>query len=67
MPESIAPVDGLPSALSASDVARVIVEIAAGERDAKAGWVLAMPAPAAVGTLRRWVIEHPGGGVEIVS
>jgi NAD(P)-dependent dehydrogenase (short-subunit alcohol dehydrogenase family) len=67
LPESIAPVDGLPSALSASDVARVIVEIAAGERDAKAGWVLAMPAPAAVGTLRRWVIEHPGGGVEIVS
>jgi NAD(P)-dependent dehydrogenase (short-subunit alcohol dehydrogenase family) len=67
MPESIPPVDGLSSALSASDVARVIVEIAAGERDAKAGWVLAMPAPAAVSALRRWVIEHPGGGVEIVS
>jgi hypothetical protein len=29
--------------------------------------VLAMPAPAAVSSLRRWVIEHPGGGVEIVS
>jgi len=26
-----------------------------------------MPAPAAVASLRRWIIEHPGGGVEIVS
>jgi hypothetical protein len=28
---------------------------------------LAMPAPAAVTALRRWIIEHPGGGVEIVA
>jgi NADP-dependent 3-hydroxy acid dehydrogenase YdfG len=67
MPESIPPVDGLASALQPSDVARVIVEIAEGKRDDRAGWVLAMPAPAAVSSLRRWVIEHPGGGVEIVS
>jgi len=67
MPDSIAPVDGLSSSLSANDVARVIAEIAGGARDARAGWVLAMPAPAAVSSLRRWVIEHPGGGVEIIS
>ena len=67
VPEGIAPVDGLSSRLQATEVARVIVEIADGKRDDRAGWVLAMPAPAAVASLRRWVIEHPGGGVEILS
>ena len=67
MPDSIAPVDGQSSAMTPNDVARVIVAIATGEHDARAGWVLAMPAPAAVSSLRRWVIEHPGGGVEIIS
>ena len=67
MPESIPPVDGQSSAMTPNDVARVIVAIATGEHDARAGWVLAMPAPAAVSSLRRWVIEHPGGGVEIIS
>lgn len=67
LPDSIEPVDGLSSTLSANDVARAIVEIADGGRDARAGWVLAMPSPAAVSSLRRWVIEHPGGGVEIIS
>jgi NAD(P)-dependent dehydrogenase (short-subunit alcohol dehydrogenase family) len=67
MPDSIPPVDGLASALQSSDVAKVILEIAEGKRDDRAGWVLAMPAPAAVASLRRWVIEHPGGGVEILS
>ncbi|MFM8956611.1 MAG: hypothetical protein ACKOJH_04055 [Actinomycetota bacterium] len=67
IPESIPPIDGLVSALQPADVARVVLEIAAGRHDDRAGWVLAMPAPAAVASLRRWVIEHPGGGVEIVS
>ena len=67
MPDSIPPVDGLSSALQSGDVAKVILEIAEGKRDDRAGWVLAMPAPAAVASLRRWVIEHPGGGVEILS
>ncbi|MFM8508578.1 MAG: SDR family NAD(P)-dependent oxidoreductase, partial [Actinomycetota bacterium] len=67
MPESIPPIDGLVSALQPVDVARVVLEIAEGRHDDRAGWVLAMPAPAAVASLRRWVIEHPGGGVEIVS
>lgn len=67
LPESIPPVDGLASALQPGDIARVILDIAEGGRDERAGWVLAMPAPAAVASLRRWVIEHPGGGVEIVS
>lgn len=67
MPDGIAPVDGLSSTLTSGAVAKVIAGIAAGKHDARAGWVLAMPAPAAVATLRRWVIEHPGGGVEILS
>jgi NAD(P)-dependent dehydrogenase (short-subunit alcohol dehydrogenase family) len=67
MPDGIPPVDGLASALHPDEVARIILEIAEGERDHRAGWVLAMPAPAAVTSLRRWVIEHPGGGVEIIS
>jgi NAD(P)-dependent dehydrogenase (short-subunit alcohol dehydrogenase family) len=67
MPEGIPPVDGLASALQPIDVARVICAIADGSHDERSGWVLAMPAPAAVTTLRRWIIEHPGGGVEIVS
>lgn len=66
-PDSIPPVDGLASALTPGDVARVVLEIAEGKRDQRAGWVMAMPAPSAVTSLRRWVIEHPGGGVEIVS
>jgi len=67
MPEGIAPVDGLSSTLQPTDVASLIAAIAEGKHDARAGWVLAMPAPAAVSSLRRWIIEHPGGGVEIVS
>ncbi len=67
MPEGIAPVEGLSSTLQPTDVASLIVAIAEGKHDARAGWVLAMPAPAAVSSLRRWIIEHPGGGVEIVS
>ena len=66
MPEGIAPVEGLSSTLQPTDVASLIVAIAEGTHDARAGWVLAMPAPAAVSSLRRWIIEHPGGGVEIV-
>lgn len=66
-PEGVAPVDGVSSTLQPGDIARVIAEIAEGRHDARAGWVLAMPAPAAVTSLRRWIIEHPGGGVEIVS
>jgi hypothetical protein len=67
MPEGIAPVNGLSSSLSPGDVAKVIADIAAGKHDARAGWVLALPAPAAVSAVRRWIIEHPGGGVEILS
>jgi NAD(P)-dependent dehydrogenase (short-subunit alcohol dehydrogenase family) len=67
MPEGIAPVEGLSSTLQPTDVASLIAAIAEGAHDARAGWVLAMPAPAAVSSLRRWIIEHPGGGVEIVS
>jgi NAD(P)-dependent dehydrogenase (short-subunit alcohol dehydrogenase family) len=67
MPEGIAPVEGLSSTLQPADVASLIAAIAEGKHDARAGWVLAMPAPAAVSSLRRWIIEHPGGGVEIVS
>lgn len=67
LPDGIPPVDGLASALPPRDVARVIVAIADGRYDDRAGWVLAMPAPAAVSSLRRWVDEHPGGGVQIVS
>lgn len=66
-PEGVAPVEGVSSTLQPSDVARVIAEIVEGRYDARAGWVLAMPAPAAVTALRRWIIEHPGGGVEIIS
>lgn len=67
MPEGITPLEGLSSTLQPTDVASLIVAIADGTHDARAGWVLAMPAPAAVSSLRRWIIEHPGGGVEIVS
>ena len=67
MPEGIAPVEGLSSTLQPADVASLIAAIAQGKNDTRAGWVLAMPAPAAVVSLRRWIIEHPGGGVEIVS
>ena len=66
MPESMPPVDGLSSVLYPDDIARVIVEIAEGRHDGGAGRVLAMPAPAAVASLRQWVLDHPGGGVEIV-
>jgi len=66
MPESMPPVDGLTSVLYPDDIARVIVEIAEGRHDRRAGRVLAMPAPAAVASLRQWVLDHPGGGVEIV-
>lgn len=67
LPDSIPPVDGLPSALSAHDVGTVVLAVAEGKHDDHAGWVLAMPAPAAIASLRRWVIEHPGGGVQIIS
>jgi len=49
------------------EVASRILDVANGKFDDRAGWVLALPAPAAVMSLRRWIIEHPGGGVEIVS
>ncbi|MFZ9924429.1 MAG: hypothetical protein ACO3F4_07725, partial [Ilumatobacteraceae bacterium] len=55
-----------PARKSASSMP-LVMKIADGALDARAGWVLAMPAPAAVASLRRWIIEHPGGGVEIVS
>lgn len=67
LPDSIPPVDGLSSALSAHDVGTVVLAVAEGKHDDHAGWVLAMPAPAAIASLRRWVIEHPGGGVQIIS
>jgi NADP-dependent 3-hydroxy acid dehydrogenase YdfG len=67
MPDGIEPVNGLSSTLQPNDVATLVVAIAEGKHDARAGWVLAMPAPAAVTALRRWIIEHPGGGVEIVA
>lgn len=67
MPEGIVPVDGLSSTLTSAEVAKVIADIAAGKHDARAGWILALPAPAAVSAVRRWIIEHPGGGVEILS
>ncbi|MGA1032134.1 MAG: SDR family oxidoreductase [Ilumatobacteraceae bacterium] len=67
MPDGIAPVDGLSSTLQPADVAALVMKIADGALDARAGCVLAMPAPAAVASLRRWIIEQPGGGVDIVS
>lgn len=67
LPDGLPAVDGLSAALQTVDVARVVLEVAEGKRDERAGWILAMPAPAAVASLRRWVIEHPGGGVEILS
>ena len=66
MPDSIPPVDGRSSVLTADDVARVVREIADGAFDADNGWVLAMPAPAAVGDITAWVDSHPGGGVKIL-
>ena len=67
MPEGLAPVDGLSASLMPDEVASRILDVANGKFDDRAGWVLALPAPAAVMSLRRWIIEHPGGGVEIVS
>jgi len=67
VPGGLPPVDGRSSVLPAADVARMISEIAEGEHDRRAGWVLAMPAPSAVASLAQWVADHPGGGVEIVE
>ena len=66
MPDSIPPVDGIPSVLVPNDVARVVCDIADGNFDADTGWVLAMPAPAAVADIAAWVDSHPGGGVKIL-
>jgi 6-pyruvoyltetrahydropterin/6-carboxytetrahydropterin synthase len=67
VPGGLPPVDGQSSVLQADDVARVILEIAEGKHDRRAGWVLAIPAPAAVSSLTQWVADHPGGGAEIVE
>ncbi|MEY2627241.1 MAG: hypothetical protein RJB08_1000, partial [Actinomycetota bacterium] len=49
------------------DVARVVCEVIDGAHDTHNGWVLAMPAPAAVDAIEEWVSSHPGGGVKIVQ
>ncbi len=67
MPNSIEPVDGKSSVFQPADVARVVREVIDGEHDAFNGWVLAMPAPAAVDAIASWVASHPGGGVKIVQ
>ena len=67
MPNSIEPVDGKSSVFQPADVARVVREVIDGVHDAFNGWVLAMPAPAAVDAVSAWVDSHPGGGVKIVQ
>ena len=67
MPNSIEPVDGKSSVFQPADVARVVREVIDGVHDAFNGWVLAMPAPAAVDAIASWVASHPGGGVKIVQ
>jgi NAD(P)-dependent dehydrogenase (short-subunit alcohol dehydrogenase family) len=67
MPESIPPINGLVSVLQPADVARATCEIIDGVHDADNGWVLAMPAPAAVADVAHWVATHPGGGVRILQ
>ena len=67
MPESIEPVDGLSSVLSAWDVARTVRDVIDGVHDEYNGWVLAMPAPAAIADVTAWVETHPGGGVRILQ
>lgn len=67
MPDSIPPVDGKPSVLQATDVARVVCDVIDGTHDADNGRVLALPAPAAVADVAAWVDSHPGGGVRILQ
>lgn len=67
MPDSIEPVNGLRSVLSARDVARTVGDIIDGSHDAHNGLVLALPAPAAVADIAAWVDSHPGGGVKILQ
>ena len=67
MPNSIEPVEGKPSVFQPVDVARVVCEVIDGVHDAFNGWVLAMPAPAAIDAISAWVESHPGGGVKIVQ
>ena len=67
LPDSLPPVDGKASALLPHDVARVILDAIDGRHDSVTGWVLAVPAPAAVHDVQRWITTHPGGGVKIVS
>lgn len=67
MPDSIPPVNGLASVLSPGDVAAAVCSIIDGHHDASNGWVLAMPAPAAVADITTWVESHPGGGVRILQ
>jgi NAD(P)-dependent dehydrogenase (short-subunit alcohol dehydrogenase family) len=67
LPDSLPAVDGKPSVLQPRDVARVVLETIEGRHDSVTGWVLAVPAPAAVHDVQRWITTHPGGGVKIVS
>lgn len=59
MPNSIEPVEGKPSVFQPADVARVVCEVIDGAHDAFNGWVLAMPAPAAVDAIAAWVSTRP--------
>ncbi|MEY2626716.1 MAG: hypothetical protein RJB08_475 [Actinomycetota bacterium] len=67
MPDSIPPTDGKLAVFQPIDVARVVCEVIDGAHDTHNGWVLAMPAPAAVDAIEEWVSSHPGGGVKIVQ
>ncbi len=67
MPDSIEPVNGLASVLTAMDVARTACDVIDGVHDEHNGWVLAMPAPAAIADIAAWVDSHPGGGVKILQ
>jgi len=67
MPNSIEPVDGKSAVFQPADVARVACDVIDGLYDTYNGWVLAMPAPAAVDAIADWVSTHPGGGVKIVQ
>ena len=67
LPDSLPPVDGKSSVLQPHDVARVALDAIDGRHDSVTGWVLAVPAPAAVYDVQRWITTHPGGGVKIVS
>lgn len=67
MPESIEPMNGLSSVLSPDAIAHVVCAVIEGVHNDHNGWVLAMPAPAAVADVESWVAAHPGGGVRILQ